>query len=478
MSAVAARRPIFARLAAVSRRSYLIQILLALVLLAAALALVRGHGVGGESDAVAGARNALHRIGYEALGGTPQASFETDQEMAWALERARPGPSGVALARGEGGAVRWRVAMPGGGEALVTTGGVVWSARRPVPSAPGRDLFPSQARAEVEAALGVAVGDPQRWTLARVASWREAGHIWQRGWFVGGNGPLPPGWRRELELEMVGSSVVAWRRSVLPLGTDLGVVTGRIAELQLLRRPAMVGLAILVVGVLVAGAEATTYRETIRPARGVAYGLATAGVGVLAGEAALGAATLGVAVAAVIALMPTWTELPPERWRWGAAGGVLLAAVAIGGRLAILGAGGWTPVTPPAAGSLGPGRLLADSWYPALAEEPLLRGALPALAAPVVGWLGAAMLAAPVGALLHPLPAVPLLASLGLEALLQLGLALVAHRAGVGGAVIARGVCESLVRRGAFPLGADWDAAAIAGVVLGSVMLLWPPRSE
>lgn len=459
------------------RVRYVLQVLLAAAALIAAVALVRDRGVPGEVQAAALARAALVRLGYEPLG-EPTATFEGDQELAWALERARPGPAGVGLARGEGGALRWRVVFPGGGEAQITVDGVVWSLRRPVPSAPGPDLFPSLARAQVEAAVARAVPDPSAWQLVRAQSWREGGHIWQRGWFMGGAGDLPSGWRRELELEMVGSTVVSWRRTVHPLGTDLGVVTGRMGELRLLRRPALLGLGILVIGVFVAAAEAVAYRESTAIARGLAYGLVTATAGSFASDTLVAAPIQGVVVAVVVALLPVWTDLPPTRLRFGPVAGVALAAVALAGRAFILGAGGWTPVTPPVPGDVGPIRLLADSWAPALAEEPLLRGALPALAAPVVGWWGAALLAAPVGVLLHPLPTVPLAASLALELVLQVGLAVVARYAGVGGAVLARGTCEALVRRGSFPVGPDWDRVALLGVLLGTVLLLWPPRRE
>jgi hypothetical protein len=465
------------RLGTVLRGRYVLQVVLAAASLAAALALVRGRGVSGEVQAGALARAALARLGYEPLG-EPSATFEGDQELAWALERAEPGPTGAALARGEGGAVRWRVVFPGGGEAQVTVDGTVWSLRRPVPSDPGPDLFPSMARALVEAAVAKAVPDPTAWRLVRAQSWREGGHIWERGWFVGGAGRLPPGWRRELELEMVGSTVISWRRTVHPLGTDLGVVTGRMAELRLLRRPALLGLAILVVGVFVAAAEAVAYRESTAIVRGVAYGLVTAAVGTFASDNLVAAPIQGAVLAVVVALLPVWTELPPTRLRFGPAAGVVLAAVALAGRAAILTWGGWTPVTAPVPGDIGVGRLLADAWTPALVEEPLLRGALPALAAPVVGWWGAALLAAPVGAALHPLPTVPLAASFALELLLQVGLAAVARYAGVGGAVLARGTCDALVRRGSFPVGSDWDQAALLGVVLGTVLLLWPRRSQ
>ncbi|HVN75544.1 MAG TPA: hypothetical protein VMT19_04450 [Thermoanaerobaculaceae bacterium] len=458
-----------------SRIGYLAGVAAAVVAAFAGMALVRGRGVGGEERAVSVARSAMGRLGYQPIGD-PIASFEGDQELAWALERARPGQGGVGLARGEGGALRWRVVFPGGGETQVTVDGLVWSLRRPVPTAPGPDLFPSLARSRVEAAVAKAVPDPESWRLVRAQSWREGGHIWERAWFVGGAGPLPTGWRRELELEMAGSTVVSWRRLVHPLGTDLGVVTGRMSELRMLRRPAMLGLAILVVGVLVAGAEAVAYRESLAPVRGLAYGALTLAVATLAGDALAAPPVQAVVLAAVVAVLPSWTDLPPTRFRFGPAAGVALAGATLAGRALILGAGGWVPVTSPVPADMGAGRLLVESWLPALAEEPLLRGALPAMAAPVVGWWGAALLAAPVGALLHPLPAVPLLSAIALEVVLQVGLAAVARFGGVGGAVLARGTCEALVRRASFPVGGEWDRVALAGVAVGVVLLLWPRR--
>jgi hypothetical protein len=83
-----------------------------------------------------------------------------------------------------------------------------------------------------------------------------------------------------------------------------------------------------------------------------------------------------------------------------------------------------------------------------------------------------------VGVLLHPLPTVPLAASFALELVLQVGLAVVARYAGVGGAVLARGTCDALVRRASFPVGSDWDRVALLGVIFGAVLLLWPRRRE
>ena len=239
-----------------------------------------------------------------------------------------------------------------------------------------------------------------------------------------------------------------------PLGTDLGVVTGRMAELRLLRRPALLGLAIVVIGVLIAGAEAVAYRESTALMRGLVVRARSSPSPAVSRPTRWSAAPIqGVVLATVVALLPGWTDLPPTRLRFGPAAGVALAAATLAGRTVILGAGGWLPVTSPVPANTGWELQLADAWLPALVEEPLLRGALPAFAAPMLGWWGAALLAAPVGALLHPGPAVPLLASIGLEVMLQIGLAVVARFAGVGGAVLARGTCEALVQRASFPVG-------------------------
>jgi len=69
-----------------------------------------------------------------------------------------------------------------------------------------------------------------------------------------------------------------------PLGTDLGVAMGRIAELGELRLVGVVGLAILVVGMLLAGIEALAYHERVAIARGLAVGLLVAGCSHLAGQ--------------------------------------------------------------------------------------------------------------------------------------------------------------------------------------------------
>ena len=152
--------------------------------------------------------------------------------------------------------------------------------------------------------------------------------------------------------------------------------------------------------------------------------------------------------------------------------------MALAAPFVVNGTGGWLPRTPPLPESVSPLLLLAAAWLPALAEEPLLRGAVPGLLGPVLGWWGGAAAGACLGALFHPLPAVPLVASLGVELALQLGLACVARVAGVGGAVLARGTLASVTLRRALPLGPAADAAALAGVALGALLIAARRRRE
>jgi hypothetical protein len=448
----------------------------ALLLLGAGLAFVRRDGVPEPARAVAAARDAFARLGVTPVGD-PSVTFEVDQRLAWALERARPGPTGVGLARGQAGAMRWRVVFPGGGEAQVAVDGFVWSLRRPLPTAIGPDLFPTAARGVIERTAGAILRGADGWRLVRTRAWNEGGRIWQRGVFYAGSGPLPPGWRRELEVELAGSTLVSFRHAVQPLGTDLGVVSARVLELEVLGRPALLGLGVILIGVFVSLAEGAAFRETVAVLLGSAAGLATLVLGLAEGSPALAGAQ-ALVVALVVALSPTWTDVPRGDPRWGVLLGVALALGVQLGRVVILGTGGWTPLTPPSPADPAAVHLMARPWLTALVEEPLLRGALPAMATPVLGWWGASLIAAPIGAMLHPLPSVPLLASIGVALVFQLGLAGVARVSGVTGAILARGACEALLWRAAFPVGFDWDAAALVGVVIGAGMLAWPQRVE
>ncbi len=443
----------------------------------AALAILARGGIGGAGEAPRIARSGLEALGYTPVGGE-DTSLEVDQPLAWALERASPGAAGLRLGRGEGGAERYRVRFGGGGEAVVTVGGQLWSVRRPAPTMPGLNLFPFVAPARLRAGLPVLLDDPSAWRLFATQSFREGGHLWYRGRFLGGQGPLPAGWRRELEVEIAGSSVVASRRFVLPLGTDLGVVTGRMEELRVLRWPALWGIGIAAIGVLLAGAQAVAFRERLAWAKGAGVGLATAGLSLAAGLPVETAAVQAAVSAAVVAVAPMWTELPATRLRLGPpAGAVLALAVSALPRL-VVGLGGWMPLTRPCSGQTSPWTLASGAWASAFAEEPLLRGGLPGLAAPVLGWWGGALIGAGIGTLLAPLPAVPMVAGLAVELALQLGLVVVARSGGIGAAVLARGTCETLLRRPTFPTGGPWDRAALIGVALGLVLLAWPRRRD
>ncbi len=437
----------------------------------AGLVLVRDRGVGGAERAETLARGALRQLGFVATGDAA-IELEGDHALAWALERSRPGPAGRDLAQGEGGALRWRVTFAGGGEAVITAGGLLWSVRRPAPTDPGVDLYPPAAKEIFDRALATVVRAPAPWRWETSQTWRETGHTWHRVRFLDVGRTVPSGWRRELEMELAGSTLIAVRYRVHPLGTDLGVVMGRIAELRELRLAGLVGVAILAIGMLLAGIEALAYHERVRLARGVLVGGLAAGCGWLAGASLQVIAVQGLVTAGVVALLPTWAFLPRSRPAWGAPAGIVLAIVALFGPALVNGLGGWMPVTPALPAEVAPAHLLGAAWFPALTEEPLLRGAFPGLLGPVLGWWGAAIAGACLGALFHPLPSVPLVAAIGVELVLQLGLVAVARVAGVGGAIMARATLGSVLYRLAYPAGAAWDAAALAVVGLGALLLL------
>ncbi|MEW6338901.1 MAG: hypothetical protein ACOY3Y_02635 [Acidobacteriota bacterium] len=430
----------------------------------------------GPVDPVSVAWAGLAALGFQPIG-EPELVLEADQPLAWSLERSRPGEDGVRLARSEGGALRQRVRFSGGGEVVVTAGGLLWSVRRPVPTDPGPDPFPLQAQERLEESLRALVGDPSAWNLVRVESWRESGSLWYRARFAGGPGELPPGWRREVEIERAGSTVVAWKQAVHPLGTDVGVVMGRIAELRVLRRPALAAIALAVIGLVLAGAEAHAFHQRIGLGRGAAAGIVAAALAWLARAPSAEAVGMAIVCALAAALRPIWTSVPKRRFAAGAPFGALLFLGLASLPLLVQRLGGWMPMTPASTVDLSPQHLLGTSWFPAVAEEPVLRGAFPGLAAPVFGWWGGALIGAVVGALLHPLPSVPLVAGLGRELLVQLGMVGACRVGGVGAAILARGTCEALLRRPLYPSGLVWDLVALAPLAVGVVLLLRERRA-
>mgnify|MGYP001258108935 CR=1 FL=1 len=431
---------------------------------------IAGQGRQGRDVAAARARQVLSAVGFEPTGGA-LTTPEGEHERAWALERARPGPTGRRLAAGEGGALRWRVVFQGGGEVGLTEDGLLWSLRRPLPTDPGPSLYRPHAGRRLEQTLPRLVPDPEAWALDEVQTWDEEGTIWYRGRFLGGTGSLPQGWRREAEVEVAGSTLVGFLRRVQPLGIDLGVVQGRSRELELLRAPALVGLGLIVLAMLVTGVTSVVRHRPVAWAAGAAIAVAIGAAGAVAGEPVASWGGQALMVGVLMALLPP--ELRGGRcgWGWGAWAGLGAAAIALAGRFLVSGMGGFVPASPFLPPETGAWYLAATAWLPALVEEPVLRGALPALARPLLGWWGAALLSVPVGALLHPLPAVPLAATVGLEVVVQLVLVGVAWRGGAIGAVAARGVLESTLRRPGFPAGWPWDLAVLAGLVVGVVCL-------
>lgn len=432
---------------------------------------IAGQGREGGREAEARARQTLAAVGFEPVGGALVAP-EGEYERAWALERARPGPAGRALAAGEGGALRWRVVFQGGGEVAFTEGGVLWSLRRPLPADPGAALYRPRAGRALEVALARVVPDPEAWRLDEIRTWEEDGVTWYRGRFLGGTGSLPPGWRREAEVEVAGSTLAGFSRHVQPLGIDLGVVQGRVRELELLRAPALVGIGLIVAAMLVAGVTSVVRHRPVAWAAGAATAAAIGAAGAAGGAPLASWGGPALAVGALVAMLPAELRGNRTSWGWGAWAGLGVAALAVAGKAVVAGTGGFVPASPQLPAEPAPWVLVGSAWLPALCEEPLLRGALPALARPLLGWWGAALLSVPVGALLHPLPAVPLVAAVGLEAVLQLALVAVAWRGGVAGAVAARGVLESMARRAGFPAGWVWDLAALAGLAVGVVCLV------
>ena len=440
--------------------------------LVAALLLVHDRGVPGREEAPARAARALASLHFEPVGEA-EVQVEVDQAMAWALERSGSGGAGAALARGEGGAIRYRVRWSGGGEASVTADGTIWGVRRPVPTDPGPDLFPAAAAEVAAAALPPLVAGADAFSVRRAESVREEEHLWHRLRWAGGPGPLPLGWEREVEVEVVGSTVVSFSRRVRPYGTDLGVVAGRTAELRRLRGVAAVALGLVVVGILLGGAEGIAFHERLALGRGGAVGVVVAFLDVAQGGGVGPAVLLGAVTAAAVAVMPLWTSLPPSRWLRGVPVGVATAVLVTLAPPLLFRLGGFMPEGPAVAVADRPWELAAGAWRTAIAEEPLLRGALLGLATPLLGFWGSSLVGVFVGSLLHPVPGVPLQATVAVAGLLQLGMVAAARVGGVGAAVVARGVCEALLLRSAYPLGLGWSLVAIVPVGLGLAVGVW-----
>jgi hypothetical protein len=460
----------------VPRLRSIVSLLTVAACLPLAVWLVRGHGVPGGDEAPRRAGEALARLGFKPSGDRT-VTLGGDQLMVWALDRSA-GERSAPLTLGEGGALRWRVEFSGGGVATVTPSGVAWSARRPIPTDPGPDLYPAASQPALVAALGRLVSEPAAWEAFRRQSWREGGHLWHRVYFASGSGSLPSGWRREIEIEMIGSTPVAFGRHVEPLGTQIGVVAGRVRELAMMRIPGLVGMALVTMGVFLAAARGWAFHFHLAPFKGIAAGFLTAALATIAGTPTWAVPLEALVPAAVVTAWPLWAAKPPISPRWGAAAGIVLAAATTQVPALVSRLGGWLPAGPAVAEQTSPWHLVAAAALPALVEEPLLRGALPGMLAPLVGWWGAAAAGAAMGAVLHTLPAVPLIAAVAVSLALQLALVALARVGGVGAAMLARFGFEAIHARGAYPVGLGCDLTALGAVAIVLGVVLWPQRSS
>lgn len=433
-----------------------------------------GRGIAGREAAVGSVREACERMGFSP-SGEATTSFQGDQALAWASQRVAPA---LGLASGDSGAMLWKVVFAGGGEGAATVEGAVWAARRPVPENAGGNVFPAAVPEAARGRLVAVLPEAERWSWQATQSWREGDLIWHRVRFLPSCPVLPAGWESWVEVEMAGSTLISFQHRTQPAAADVGVVMGRIAELEVVRSVSILALTLALVATLLAGAEHVALRRLVALPAGVAVGGVTWLAGTAAAlptwERALGAVLAG----AVVGLLPQ-----PSRARRGRlVAGPIGVATALGLSFLpgwVAGMGGWLPPRAPLQGDAGPLALLGSAWFPALAEEPVLRGAVPLLLEPIGGWWGGAVVGAMVGAPLHAVPGVPLTASLLAEWGLNLAMVMAARWGGLPAAVLARGVCEGLLRRPGLAAGAGPDAVVLIGVVVAvAAELLGRPRQR
>lgn len=396
--------------------------------------------------------------------------YHASQSLMWAWDWAAEGSrhlpplAPVATVRFLGGG---EVALEG--EKLVRF-------RRPLPTDPGAALPPALVEEHLRHKLLPVIPEFLAFSFRRLASRMEAGVTWHRVHLVLRGEPLPEGWQEELEVEVAGSTVVALSRRLLPDPDPMGVVVGRVAELQRARWLAFFAAALGVVGLFVAGCEAYWFRLRLP---WLSAFLLAGGCWALGTSTGHSPAVTGFWAVAVFFSALVLGGLAPAasggRWTYALVG-LFLALWSLWWPQLVRAAGGWLPAT---------GTVLTEPWplvaaeagFRALGEEPLLRGGIPWLLRPFLGPWAAYLLAATVGSLLHPLPAVPLPAGLLGELSAQGGLGWLAWRYGWGWAVGGRLVWE-LVRLGyfapQFPWGAVWQLLFLWA--LGS--LLWPGKER
>ncbi|MGC8917028.1 MAG: hypothetical protein ACP5NF_08625 [Thermoanaerobaculum sp.] len=424
--------------------------------------LERRRWVGDQGGEAAPAVAAARALGFEP-GPPASRVYEGPMGILWAWDLATR-DSGTPLPP------VMVVRFLGGGE-VGLRGEVLVRFRRPLPTAPGRTVPATLLPDALVPFLQRAVPDAASFTLEQVASRVEAGVTWHRAILGRGGAPLPEGWRERLEVEVAGSTVISARRTLIPDPDPLGVVLARVAELGQGRWLVLFALGVGVLSLFLAVAESFWFRVRLPwfSALVLASTCALLGWGAGHGTSILlfwsGAALFSVLVVGGLAQAP-------ERGAWLAApAGVVLAAVSFLVPVIVRALGGWVPFGGPVLTEPWLG-VAAEAGFRAVGEEPLLRGGIPWLVRPFLGSTAAYVLAAVAGALLHPVPAVPLPAGVMGEVVAQSGLGWVAARYGWSCAVQTRMVWE-LVRLGFvapdFPWGRVWPLALLSG---GGI-LLW-----
>lgn len=410
----------------------------------------------------------------EQLGFSPGPAgvtvYQTSQGLLWAwdwatqgLDRFRP-LAPVAMVRFLGGG---EVALEG--EKLVRF-------RRPLPTDPGVALPPSLVEEHIRQKLSPVIPEFLAFSFQRLASRMEAGVTWHRAHWVLRGEPLPEGWQEELEVEVAGSTVVALARRLVPDPDPLGVVVGRAAELQRGRWLAFVAAALAVLGLFVAAFEAYWFRLRLPWLTAFLLAACCWVLGKSTGHSSPVTGFWAVAVFASVLILGGLAPTASGGRRAYALVGLALASWGLLWPQLVRAAGGWVPKS---------GAVLTEPWplvaaeagFRALGEEPLLRGGIPWLLRPFLGPWAAYLLAATVGSVLHPVPAVPLPAGILGELSAQGVLGWLAWRYGWGWAVGCRLVWE-LVRLGyfapQFPWGETWQLLLLWA--LGS--LLWPGKGR
>lgn len=413
------------------------------------------------SLAEAQARDALQRAGFSPSGEV-RVAVRFPRFLAWAWERAA-----FERARHERVPPLVTVSFAHGGEVTLRDGLVV-ELRRPLPARPGPSVPLTGLEPVLRAQLARLAVEEGRFSLSRVSSRQEPGLVWQRGHFLR---PLPGGWQEELVVELAGSSLVAFRRRLLPEASDLGLVMGRVAELALVRRLAYTLLGLSLVGLYLGCLEAIHARLRLPWTGALATAAAVFALATAIGHSRPYAAFW--AWASALSLLKeggtTWDKGGRVALPWLV--GILLACGSLAWPQLVARWGGWVPTTGPVLTEPAL-KVAGEGILRAVAEEPLLRRGLPLLLSPFLGSWAAFGLGAAFGSLLHPLPAVPLpLGMLG-EVAGQGMLGALASRRGLPAAVLARAVWEVL-RLGFYAPSFPWGPVAFLVLVAGAGAFLW-----